>query len=209
MPDPQLGYVLLHANGGHPDIAERAVIRRWTALLDGTVSISGSLSHGSKNGDGVRGRVVSSRSGRAAEWTAFNGTTDTSLASLEVKAGDTIDFVTDCRANHTSDSFNWPVTIVLKATGMPDRSLSSKQQFRGPSDTPELFAGHVVRAWQLALCRPPSNEELELAMNFAADQLDLLQSGAVKLPEGRAASRQVLTNLCQSLLSCNEFLYVD
>jgi mono/diheme cytochrome c family protein len=209
LPDPQLGYVLLHANGGHPDIAERAVIRRWTALLDGTVSISGSLSHGSKNGDGVRGRVVSSRSGRAAEWTAFNGTTDTSLASLEVKAGDTIDFVTDCRANHTSDSFNWPVTIVLKATGMPDRSLSSKQQFRGPSDTPELFAGHVVRAWQLALCRPPSNEELELAMNFAADQLDLLQSGAVKLPEGRAASRQVLTNLCQSLLSCNEFLYVD
>jgi mono/diheme cytochrome c family protein len=209
LPDPQLGYVLLHANGGHPDIAERAVIRRWTALLDGTVSISGSLSHGSKNGDGVRGRVVSSRSGKAAEWTAFNGATDTPVTSLEVKAGDTIDFVTDCQTSHTSDSFNWPVAILLKAEGQPDRSLSSKQQFRGPSDPPELFAGQVVRAWQLALCRPPSNDELVLAMDFAADQLDLLQNGTVKLPEGRSPVRQVLTNLCQSLMGCNEFLYID
>jgi hypothetical protein len=46
-------------------------------------------------------------------------------------------------------------------------------------------------------------------MNFAADQLDLLQSGTVQLPEGRSPARQVLTNLCQSLLSCNEFLYID
>jgi len=209
LPDPGLGYVLLHANGGHPDVPGRAVIRRWTASVDGVVSVSGSLSHGSKNGDGVRGRVVSSRSGKAGEWTAFNGATDTPVANLEVKAGDTIDFVTDCLTNQTSDSFNWPVTVLLKTAGEPDRNLVSKQQFRGPSEPTELFAGQVVRAWQLALCRPPSNDELVLAMDFAADQLDLLQSGTVKLPEGRSPARQVLTNLCQSLMSCNEFLYID
>ena len=153
--------------------------------------------------------MVSARSGKAGEWTAFHGATDTPVANLEVKAGDTIDFVTDCLTNHTSDSFNWPVTILLKDSGEPDRNLVSKQQFRGPSQPTELFAGQVVRAWQLALCRPPSDDELVLAMDFAADQLDLLQSGTVKLPEGRSPARQVLTNLCQSLMSCNEFLYID
>ncbi|MGV3483656.1 MAG: PSD1 and planctomycete cytochrome C domain-containing protein, partial [Planctomycetaceae bacterium] len=63
-PDPVIGWVLLHASGGHtgnnPDFA---AIRRWTAPVSGVVKITGSLSHASESGDGVRGRIVSSRSG--------------------------------------------------------------------------------------------------------------------------------------------------
>ena len=63
LPDPQAGWVMLHASGGHPGNDEHhAAIRRWTAPRAGRLSISGQLSHSSPHGDGVRGRFVSSRS---------------------------------------------------------------------------------------------------------------------------------------------------
>ena len=62
LPDPQLHYLLLTADGGHPGSdTDHAVIRRWTAPLDGTVKIEGLLKHASEQGDGIRGRIVSSR----------------------------------------------------------------------------------------------------------------------------------------------------
>jgi hypothetical protein len=99
LPDPNLGWVLLNAQGGHPDIPTRAVIRRWTAAKDATVSIQGKLSHESASGDGVRGRVVSSRLGKIGEWAVQNGVVETAAANLEVKLRDNIDFITDCREN--------------------------------------------------------------------------------------------------------------
>ena len=42
LPDPTLGYVLLHATGGHPDHPGRAVIRRWVAPQSGMLTISSS-----------------------------------------------------------------------------------------------------------------------------------------------------------------------
>ena len=70
LPDQKLGWALLNAGGGHPDNPSRSVIRRWTANDDCVVRISGSLSHASQHGDGVRGRVVSSRQGMVGEWIA-------------------------------------------------------------------------------------------------------------------------------------------
>ncbi|MBW3599048.1 MAG: DUF1553 domain-containing protein [Planctomycetes bacterium] len=207
LPDPNLGWVLLHASGGHPDAA-----RRWTAPTDGVIAISGALSHASPNGDGVRGRVVSSRSGKAGEWVAQNGSTETTVANIEVQAGDVIDFITDCRANHNSDSFSWPVTITLKSSDGREQTLASQSQFRGPAEPAETFEavlGQVVRAWRLAYCREPSPEELELAASFLARQLDTLQSSPGAVPEGRSPTRQAMVNLCQALLSSNEFLYIE
>ncbi len=212
LPDPKFGWVLLNASGGHPDGAGRAVIRRWTAPMDGVVSISGKLSHGSPNGDGVRGRIVSSRSGKAGEWIAQNNASDTPVANLEVQAGDTVDFIADCRENHNSDSFSWPVTITLQPADRPALTFASQNQFRGPAEPAEsleTLLAQTARAWRLAYCREPAAEELELAAQFLARQLETLQLLPGAVPEGRSATRQALVNLCQALLSSNEFLYIE
>ena len=207
LPDATLGWTLLHANGGHPDSPGRAVIRRWTASSDGSVTIGGTLSHPSPNGDGVRGRIVASRHGLQGEWLVHKSSTETKVAARQVVAGDTLDFVVDCRDNHTSDSFSWPVTIVFTNADQVTESFASNKGFRGPSSSLERLAGQVILAWKLAYCRQPSNEELRLAMEFLAEQINTLQS--VTLPSGRTPELQAVTNLCQSLLSSNEFLYVE
>ena len=209
LPDSNLGYVSLHATGGHPDVLGRDVVRRWTASADGQITIVGNLSHGSPNGDGVRGRIVSSRSGKAGEWIAFNDASDTSVNGLAVQQGDTIDFVTDCRTVHTSDSFNWPVAIRLKTDAPEDYVAVSKDAFHGPAESIESLPGQIVRAWQLALCRDPSTDELKLAVNFIADQIETLQRNPAAIPTGQTASRQAMTSLCQTLLGSNEFLYIE
>ncbi|MCA9065870.1 MAG: DUF1549 domain-containing protein, partial [Planctomycetaceae bacterium] len=209
LPDPQFGYVFLNATGGHPDAPGRAVIRRWTAPAAGSVMIGGTLSHGSPNGDGVRGRIYSSREGIFGEWTAFNAPAPTGCGPIRVEAGDTLDFVTDCRDHHTSDSFNWPVTLTVQCDDGTKRSIASQTEFRGPPEVDESLPEQIVRAWQLALCREPTDDELQLAVQFAADQILTLHQSGVTLPENRTAHRQALVSLCQSLLGCNEFLYVD
>ncbi len=209
LPDTSFGYVSLHATGGHPDILGRDVIRRWTAPASGRVQIVGNLSHGSPNGDGVRGRIVSSRTGAAGEWVAFNGGSDTPVNGLDVEPGDTIDFVTDCRTTHTSDSFNWPVTIKLTAVGLKERVVDSKDAFHGPAASIDTIPGQIVRAWQLAFCRRPSVDEMQLAVNFVAAQVETLQRTPTGIPKGQTVTGQAVTSLCQTLLSANEFLYIE
>jgi hypothetical protein len=70
---------------------------------------------------------------------------------------------------------------------------------------PDDVAAQIVRAWELALCRPPAPREFALATLFVSRQ----STATDGLPEGQTAAQQALTNLCQALLTCNEFLYVD
>ena len=209
LPDALVGYASLHATGGHPDILGRDVIRRWTVPARGRAKIIGTLSHSSSNGDGVRGRIVSSRTGIAGEWVAFNGGSDTPVNALDVDQGDTIDFITDCRTAHTSDSFNWPVTIKLTAAGVKERIVDSKDAFHGPAASIETIPGQIVRAWQLAFCRRPSVHEMQLAVGFVAGQVDTLQRTPTGIPKGQTVTGQAMTSLCQTLLSANEFLYIE
>ncbi|MEZ6064075.1 MAG: DUF1549 and DUF1553 domain-containing protein, partial [Planctomycetaceae bacterium] len=215
LPDPQFGWVLLNAAGGHPDVPERAVIRRWVAPASGTLTIAGSLQHGSPNGDGVRGRVVSSRAavsetgnGSLADWTCFNGKVDTPVSATTVEADDTIDFVVDCITNQTSDSFQWPVTISFTATNGETQSFESAAGFHGPGESPELLAGQAVKAWQLAYCRAPESDELATSIAFLSDQIKYLQANRNQLPSGVTEFQQALTDFCQVLMTSNEFLYV-
>jgi hypothetical protein len=139
LPDRELGWVLLNADGGHPgDDAEHAAIRRWVAPRDGAVGIAAVLEHSSDKGDGVRGRIVSSRTGTVGEWIAFNQKSQTPIERLEVRRGDTIDFVTDCRGSVGFDSFNWAPTIkyVFDSTKAPadqPKEWSAKTDFSGPT----------------------------------------------------------------------------
>ena len=97
LPDPTIGWVVINAAGGHPGDAAHAVIRRWTAPAAGTLRIEGLLAHSAVQGDGVRGRIVSSRGGTLGSWDAHHNEAVTNPAAFAVEQGDTIDFIADSR----------------------------------------------------------------------------------------------------------------
>jgi hypothetical protein len=130
--------VSLTAGGGHPgDDARHAAVRRWTSPIDGVVSISGSLAHHEKQGDGVHARIVSSRHGELASWNVFDSEAQTAIDRVEVKKGDTIDFAVDCRGGPLCDSFAWaPVIRVANNPGIAGNdapeSWNAATNFGGP-----------------------------------------------------------------------------
>ncbi|MBV8879979.1 MAG: PSD1 domain-containing protein [Planctomycetaceae bacterium] len=149
LPDAKLGWVLLTAEGGHPAAATvGAAVRRWTAPHDGAISVSGILGHHQKDGDGVRARIVSSQDGELASWTAHNTDAETKMSRIEVKKGDTIDFVVDCRGDENSDSFVWaPVIRLVEAPGNAAGGVqewSAAAEFRGPQTAPR----RTLSAWE-------------------------------------------------------------
>ena len=118
LPDEKLGWAMLTADGGHAgNDAKHAVIRRWTAPRDCTVALAGKLSHNAKQGDGVRGRLVSSREGLLASWIVRDKSAETRVAGISLKQGDTIDFMVDCgrSGDYAFDSFSWRVTVTKEA----------------------------------------------------------------------------------------------
>jgi hypothetical protein len=132
LPDRQFGWVLLTAEGGHPgnDLAHAAV-RRFTAPRDGTLKAFATLAHPAEQGDGVRGRIVSSRLGELGRWTVHHGKVDTKVEGVEVKQGDTIDFVVDCLGSEANDSFTWPPIVSLAPVA---GSGGRVQQWVAPAD---------------------------------------------------------------------------
>ena len=211
LPDSAIGWVLLHAAGGHPGNPKFAAVRRWTAPQGGVISISGSLQHGSENGDGVRGSIVHA-SGVAGQWKTQHGNVATEVKGLSVNEGDAIDFVTDCLAHETSDSFSWKVQIKYAAAegaSQAELVFDSAKQFRGPQPSRELLPLQMRAAWIMALCREPTREEWREAVEFAGQQLHTLELSPEAVATGSSPERQVLANLCQALLNSNEFLYVD
>jgi len=143
LPDAKLGWVLLNADGGHVGNDQKhAAIRRWHAPRDGAVRITGELNHPSDKGDGVRARIVSSRTGPLGEWTAKNQKATVQLDRVEVRRGDWIDFIADCRASVEFDSFHWSPAIKMVAeSGKPStddpREWSAKADFIGPKKPKE------------------------------------------------------------------------
>jgi hypothetical protein len=146
-----LGWVILNAQGGHPgNDPAHAAVRRWIAPSDGRITIDGRLEHSTDKGDGVRARVVAGRMGVAGEWTVQNSQTATRVESLAVSAGDTIDLVTDCRAEPSFDGFRWTVTLRLESAQEDGRrQWDSAADFRGPQ--PELLAPWVQLAQALLM----------------------------------------------------------
>ena len=205
LPDPQLGWVILNADGGHTGVnPSHSAVRRWTASGKAALRVTGKLKHATESGDGVRGRVVSSRVGLAGEWTAKNGESATDVATLAVEPGDTVDFVADCVGTVNSDSFLWNVELVLSDDrGQTLGTWNSAADFHGPpaATLPQL----VARAWVLAYQRLPGPEELAAGCEFVQRQRAHLQSAGAKGDHEQLA----LMSLCQQLLSSNEFLYVD
>jgi hypothetical protein len=130
------------------------------------------------------------------------------LASVVVEAGDTIDFIVDCLEHNTSDSFQWPVKLTLTTSDGVARSFSSATEFYGPPEPVNVIVGQVTHAWQLAYCRQPEVDELVAAMSFLAGQMEYLQAHREQIPAGLTGTQQAMVDLCQVLLTSNEFLYV-
>jgi hypothetical protein len=147
LPASGSGKAVLRAAGGEPgDLPSQAVVRRWVSPIAGVIAIEGTFQHTQgavPAGDGVRGRIVSSRSGELASW-SLNGTSaDTRLAGIKVEKGDTIDFIVDARADVENDGFGWAPIIKSGET-----VWDAKSDFRGP---PALAVGPWARYAQVLL----------------------------------------------------------
>ncbi|WP_422926965.1 PSD1 and planctomycete cytochrome C domain-containing protein [Singulisphaera sp. PoT] len=131
LPDPTRNFLNLNAGGGHVGSdGNHAAIRRWVAPRDAQIQVDATLQHDSPNGDGVRGRVVASRAGELGSWVAHNAKVNTRIDAYDVKKGETIDFVVDCRATDAFDSFVWsPVIREIQPTRAEWTATSG---FQGP-----------------------------------------------------------------------------
>jgi len=149
------GGMELTKDGGQP--AEgKAIIRRWIAPKEGKVNIYAELAHLPKEGDGVTSRVVSSRGGLLGEWSAAHNAVLTTLNDVEVKKGDTLDFLTICGSDPKNDTFRWSPTITMPLAEMPGMSgmamrWDAKGDFMDPTKLPAPLSGWEELAHVLLL----------------------------------------------------------
>ncbi len=148
-PDAKLGWVRLTADGGHAgNDLQHAAIRRWVAPVDATVSLSGAIQHKEKSGDGIRAFVVSSRGGELGRWTLHNRKEEIKLEAVEIRRGETLDFIVDFNASLNSDDFLWAPLIKAVATPSAASDLpedwSAKREFAGNPPLPPL----PLNAWE-------------------------------------------------------------
>jgi hypothetical protein len=158
LPDPALGWAMLNGEGGHPGDTAHLAIRRWVAPAAGTVHVEGVLSHASDQGDGVRGRIITSRGGVKGEWVAFHGQAGTEAADIPLEAGDTIDFVIDGRAEISFDTFAWPVTVRMTSAEITSKDGANVQIWDSTSGFHGPLVPPLSRWEQLAQVLLMSNE---------------------------------------------------
>ncbi|HMV46374.1 MAG TPA: PSD1 and planctomycete cytochrome C domain-containing protein [Blastocatellia bacterium] len=159
--DPRRTTVLLDREGGIPAGGKtNATIRRWVAPFDGKVSITGKLIHEFEQAcvtcDGVEGIIVSSRQGALGNWTANLSQADTAVASLEVKRGDTIEFIAHGKKNSSGDDFKWQVTVRrLEPVANEKNEWDSVRDFYSPLAQPmnawEKYAQALLAAVEFLL----------------------------------------------------------
>jgi hypothetical protein len=111
-PDAKLGWIQLTATGGHPgNDLDHAAVRRWTAPRAGAISIKSTAMHQVAVGDGIRCWIVSNRHGVLTSAPLHNRQQSLDVPTLQVEAGDTIDFIVDINANLNSDQYLWSAEI--------------------------------------------------------------------------------------------------
>jgi cytochrome c553 len=134
--DPRGSTAILNSKGGLTyEGKTNALIRRWVATFDGRISIDGLLEQNFENGcrkcEGLLGIVVSSRSGRAGNWTAGQNKVGTAIKEIAVCRGDTIDFISDAAKGGAGNGFKWEVTIERLEESSED--WNSVRDFRIPT----------------------------------------------------------------------------
>lgn len=132
-PDRALGHARLTKSGGHPGRnQELAVVRRWVAPRKLVVDVAGEVAHLSDKGDGVRARLIGPKGTLLGEWIARNERVDAEVRGVAVEAGETLDFVVDCRTAPTADAFTWAPTITAAKAG-PTAAGDATAGMAGPT----------------------------------------------------------------------------
>jgi len=130
-----LSYLHLRKGSGHPGSDERhSLIYEWRAPGDMTIDIAGALQRPNEGkGDGVRGRIVTSRDGVVKD--SLLPAEQTSVAmeakGLTVREGDKVWFVIEPRETASFDSTQWSPEIA--GTGSLSGFWSLAEQFSGPA----------------------------------------------------------------------------
>jgi hypothetical protein len=157
-PDKRHGFIRLDRTGGHPGWKTDCV-RRWVAPSKGSVDVSGTLQHPTKQGDGILGRIVSSSSGVDGEWIVRNDSQDTDVVSIKVDAGDTIDFVVNKIGATTTDSHIWVCELRFDA-GDKQVTYNTVTDFMGPHEASTLSDAVLAAACLEQDWLQPSAERL-------------------------------------------------
>ncbi|MBL7648531.1 MAG: DUF1553 domain-containing protein [Candidatus Hydrogenedentes bacterium] len=141
LPGATLGWAMLNRLGGRPGDPQHAVIRRWISPVVSKVAVVGELYHYSSAGDGVKGYIVSSRSGVLWQGEVQDGMLPTVADESEIRAGDTIDLVVECKKNEQEDLFRWHPRIYLtgdNASQFARQDWISRFDFEGPPPAPPI-----------------------------------------------------------------------
>ena len=140
LPDEKLGWCSLNREGGHTGHDLRhCPIRRWIADRDCSIKVRGFLKHSASDGDGVHGHILfQDRTLGTAR--VHNSRSELATEDFSVRAGEPVDFVADCGANESHDSFTWQITIEQSVNGRPVRTWDSTAEFSSEAATSRLGA---------------------------------------------------------------------
>jgi hypothetical protein len=128
-----------------------------------------------------------------------------SLAPPELELLDTPDNTSSCEQRLTSTTAPQALTL-LNGAFMNEQAAHFAERLRREAGAD--VNAQVARAFELALCRPPTVEERRLAADFLARQERQIEADAraAGRPAGDARQR-ALAAFCLVLLNTNEFVY--
>jgi hypothetical protein len=155
-PDPEAGYVQLTAENGHPGSGlAGAVVRRWTAPGDGTVTVSGIMGHRQDQGDGIRATFAI---GEHIVWQEVQKSNNRPYGpeTWPIKKGQSLDLVADDNGTTAHDSFFWRANVRFEGVDGRVVESSSVDDFSGPIT--EAEEKPLSRREQLAQLLLLSNE---------------------------------------------------
>ena len=157
-PDTKLGWLQLSSTGGHPgNNLKHAIVRRWTATLNGNYAIHSKISHEPEVGDGIRAFVSHGTRGLLRSATLFHSAERIDVDTIAIIKGDTLDFTVDIRDGLNSDQFLWTPKIThTGTTGSGGDTVN--QIFDAEKDFACESKSHLDRWQQLAQVLMLANE---------------------------------------------------
>ena len=132
-PDSALGWVQLTSTGGHPgNDRQHASVRRWTADRDMRIRIQSKIEHEPEQGDGIRAFVISSGGRLHHSVTLHHNTRQLDVETLDVKRGNTVDFIVDIGDGLNNDQYLWTTVIQQIASVGKETTWNSELDFPAP-----------------------------------------------------------------------------
>lgn len=162
IPDPEWRYAMMYENGGHAPKEDLVNTMRWEAPFDAVIRITSELKRDNDRGNGVRGLIISSRTGLLAEAMAEpkNRRVPLGVSSVNVKKGDVLHFsVSSENGNTDSDTYEWAPEITrLNPDGTVELLTNARTDFCGADRWPLNRVKPQPALSQLAQALIMSNE---------------------------------------------------